>query len=265
MSDVMQLSLLDGGCEATAPRRPELTLVPWPTGWRKLPVRTQSQLVSRRRGVCVTAPGYHKGRKPGNWGKTYPAEILSPSEMLQLLAATGGGYAGCRDRALYVTLYRTGLRIAEALALMPKDVDLEQGRATVLHGKNDKRRVVGLDQPAIDAIETWLPKRAELGVGRQNPVFCVIAKPTIGQHLYASCVREQLRDCARRAGIEKRVHPHGLRHSFASELASEGVPINVISRLLGHSNSATTARYIDHLNPEQAIEVARARTWAVAA
>jgi site-specific recombinase XerD len=209
----------------------------------------------------VTTRGYHAGRKPGNWGNIYPAEILTLGEMRALLDATGNGYAGARDRALYVTLWRTGLRISEALDLLPKDVDLERGRLVVLCGKNSKRRVVGLDEQTIAELERWMVKRTELGVGRQEPVFCVISHPTVGKRLYSSCVREQLRDCAARAGIEKRVHPHGLRHTFASELADEGVPINVISRLLGHSNSGTTARYIDHINPAAAIDVARARVW----
>lgn len=122
---------------AVAVRRHELVMVPWPAKWHRLP-RISDRIKTSR---CVTAIGYHRGRKPGNFGRTYPAEILTAVEVRSLIAATGGGYAGSRDRALYTLLYRSGLRISEALALMPKDVDLEQGRATVLHGKNDKRRV----------------------------------------------------------------------------------------------------------------------------
>lgn len=243
-------------------RRHELVLVPWPKT-RPLPLLREGALEAMHRVKRnVTAKGYHKGRKPGNAGQTFPAEVLTREEVQRLLAATGGGYAGARDRALYTLLYRTGLRIAEALALLPKDIDLEHGRATVLHGKGNKRRVVGLDAATTAELERWLSKRAELGVGRQAPVFCVISKPTVGKPLYASCVREQMRDCARRAGIEKRVHPHGLRHTFAAELAKEGVRINVISKLLGHSNSAITAHYIDHISPEDALDVARAREWS---
>ena len=249
-------------------RRRELVMVPWPR-MRRLPLLRRPlaapapdrvRLPGNHRSR-VTMPGYHRGRKPANWGNRYPAEILTLDEMRRLLAATGGEYAGARDRALYVLLWRTGLRISEALDLMPKDVDLEAGRLVVLCGKNSKRRVVGLDQQTVAELERWIVKRAELGVGRQEHLFCVISKPTVGKRLYASCVREQLRDCAKRAGIDKRVHPHGLRHGYASELAAENVPINVISRLLGHSNSGTTARYIDHLSPNKAIEVAQARSW----
>lgn len=256
-----QLTLLD---TPSAPvRLPDSDFVPWPS-MRPLPlvrsvVTAAAPLGKRVSRVCM--PGYHKGRKPGNAGKRFPAEILTQAEVLRLLNATGGGYCGLRDRALYTVFYRTGLRINEALELRPKDVDLEQGRATVLHGKNDKRRVVGMDGPTVETVAEWLEKRRRLPVDGSHPVFCVVSRPTIGKKLYASCVREQLRDAARRAGIDKRVHPHGLRHTFASELAREGIPINVIQRLLGHSNPAVTAHYINHIEPFEAIEVARARAW----
>jgi len=64
-----------------------------------------------------------------------------------------------------------------------------------------------------------------------------------------------------KAGIEERVHGHGLRHTHAGELAREGVAINVIQRQLGHSNVATTSRYLAHIQPVEVIEIMKARTW----
>lgn len=229
---------------------------------RPEPCSQQPATASGNHRSRVTMAGYHTGRKPGNAGKTWPAEVLTTSEMARLLAACGGGATGDRDRALYTLLWRTGLRISESLALEPKDIDIEQGQLQVLHGKNDKRRVVGFDPRTGAELTKWLKRRATLGLDDTGPVFCVVARPTRGKSLYSACVREQLRDCAKRAGITKRVHPHGLRHTFAAELTEENVPLNVISRLLGHSNSATTARYIDHIHPAQALKFARARTWA---
>jgi integrase len=66
---------------------------------------------------------------------------------------------------------------------------------------------------------------------------------------------------AQKAGIDKRVHPHGLRHTHASELRSEGLDIGVISRQLGHKSIATTAQYLDHIAPQAVIEAVRARRW----
>ena len=68
---------------------------------------------------------------------------------------------------------------------------------------------------------------------------------------------------ARRAGVEKRVHPHGLRHTGASELRSEGVEIGVISKQLGHKSISTTARYLDHINPKEVVETMRRRSWSM--
>jgi site-specific recombinase XerD len=64
---------------------------------------------------------------------------------------------------------------------------------------------------------------------------------------------------ARRAGIQRRVHPHALRHSFAAEMASEGVPMNVIQKALGHSSLATTSRYLDHISPRDVIQTMNGR------
>jgi integrase len=66
---------------------------------------------------------------------------------------------------------------------------------------------------------------------------------------------------ARGAGIPKRVHPHGLRHTHAAQLAREGVPLNVIQAQLGHSNIATTSHYLQHVAPQQLIRVMRGRAW----
>lgn len=210
----------------------------------------------------VTLPGYNKGMRPPNYGKRYPAELLSRDEIYALLAACSrSGSAGIRDQALIVVLWRGGLRIAEALALRLKDVDLDEGTIAVLHGKGDRRRVVGIDRQAAAVIERWLRRRMELGIGYGSPIFCTITRPNRGAPFAASCFREALKLHARRAGIERRVHPHGLRHTHAAELARERVPVHVIRKQLGHGSLATTERYIDHLRPGEVIEAMQAREW----
>lgn len=78
-----------------------------------------------------------------------------------------------------------------------------------------------------------------------------------------SMVREMLLRCARRTGIRKRVHPHGLRHTMAYELLMEGVPIPVIQRQLGHASLQTTDTYLSHIAPKQVLEFMTARNWDV--
>jgi site-specific recombinase XerD len=201
-----------------------------------------------------------KRREPANKGRRYPAEVLTPDEVRRLIAAPSGrAPTGIRNRALLVVLYRGGLRVAEALALYPKDLDCKAGTIRVLHGKGDRARTIGLDPTAFAVVERWLDRRAALGINGKAPLFCTLD----GKPLASAYVRALLPRLARRAGIEKRVHPHGLRHTHAAELAREGVPMNVIRMQLGHSSLATTSRYLDHIAPEQVIEAMRGREWSL--
>ena len=222
-----------------------------------------NQLIERRPSP-ITLPGYRAGERPANYGKRYPAEILSRREVGQLLAACSRhGSAGIRNQALIVVLWRAGLRLGEALALQQKDVDLELGTISILHGKGDKARTVGIDPEALAVLERWLDRRQALGIGHGRPLFCTISGEGAGRRLAAPYVREALKDLARKAGIEKRVHPHGLRHTHAAELALEGVPLHVIRRQLGHLSLNTTERYVDHLTPLDVIEAMWRRRWSM--
>ena len=205
-------------------------------------------------------PGAGIGHEPAQKGLTLPAEILAPDEVLAMLAACRDTVTGIRDRALITVMYRSGLRVGEALALRPKDVDLAIGSIAVLHGKGDRRRTVGIDPGAGPIILRWVVRRTELlapplGV----PLFCSQKCRTMSR----SMVREMLLRLARRTGIEKRVHPHGLRHTMAYELLMEGVPIPVIQRQLGHASLQTTDTYLSHIAPKQVLEFISARNWDV--
>ena len=209
----------------------------------------------------VTMAKYRQGQAPANKGRRFPPEPLKPKEALALVNACGHGAAGRRNRALIVVMWRAGLRCSEALSLYPKDVDLEAGTIAVLHGKGDRDRTVGLDAMACDVIAHWLREREKLGATRRQPLFCVISKPTIGQPMHAAYVRNMVKMAAARAGIEKRVHPHGLRHTHAFELAGERVDLRLIKAQLGHGSLGVTARYIEHLNPAELVEAIRDRSW----
>ena len=207
----------------------------------------------------ITQPGHGKGRTSINKGKTFPAEILTGEEVRRLLGVISEtSSVGLRNRALIVTLYRAGLRHAEALALMPKDVDLSAGSITVLHGKGDKRRMVGIDGGAAPILSAWSERRTELSFGPGEPLFCTLR----GTQMAPSYLRGVLPQLAAKAGIAKRVHPHGLRHTHAYELAMERVEMPIIQRQLGHSSLATTDRYLNHIAPQQVIEAIAKRDWS---
>jgi len=172
---------------------------------------------------------------------------------------------GIRNAALMVLLYRSGLRISEALDLLVKDVDLNRCMVRVLHGKGDKARTAGLDKTVVPYIDGWLARRASLGISDKSTVFYTIMDrkdSPKGSRMAQTYVRAAMRRKAAKLGFQKRLHPHGLRHTHAFELSQEGVPINVIQRQLGHSNSAITSGYIDHINPKQVVDATSSRQWA---
>ena len=103
----------------------------------------------------------------------------------------------------------------------------------------------------------WLERRKALGIGARTPVFCTLQ----GGTLKTAYIRALLPRLARKAGIAKRVHAHGLRHAHAVELVQEGVPVHLIQQQLGHASLQTTSVYLNHIAPQQLIDVVRKRTW----
>ncbi len=187
-----------------------------------------------------------------------PPEVLTEDEIRLLLRACSvKAPTGVRNRALIVVLYRGGLRLGEALALKPMDLDLIEGTVRVLGGKGDRARTVGLDPDAFALVQSWLDVRDDLGHDGHSPLFCTLR----GAPLRDGYVRALLPRLARKAGIEKRVHAQGLRHAHAFELVREGQPLPVIQAQLGHANVATTSRYVRDFAPQQVISVMRSRSW----
>src|SRR2546428_7080769 len=199
-------------------------------------------------------------RRPANKGKRFPAEILTGEEVRSLIrACSNRAPTGIRNRALLVALYRGGLRVAEALGLRPKDLDRAAGTLVVLHGKGGKRRTIGLDAGAFAVVERWLDVRAKRGINGRAPIFCTLrGKPVAPAYVRVLCKR-----LARRARIEKRVHPHAFRHTHAAQLAHDGLPMNLIQAQLGHSSLATTSRYLAHIAPAELVKAMQARTWSL--
>src|SRR4051812_12824193 len=117
-------------------------------------------------------------------------------------------------------MLEVGLIIGEVLALHSKDVDLDTATLTVQHGKGDKLRRVGLDAGTVALLDRWEQKRFGLELIEGAPLFCTLD----GGSIHPSYIRHLLPRLARRTGIEKRVHPHGLGHAYAVELEREGVP-----------------------------------------
>lgn len=189
-----------------------------------------------------------------NKGQKFPVECLGLDDVRGLITKCSlRGKTGYRNRALVAVLYRSGLRISEVLLLYPKDVS--NGIINVRRGKGGKQRIVAIDATAQDYLNDWLAIKETSGIG--GPIFSTLA----GKPVHDSYCRELMKRLADRAGIQKRVHCHGLRHSFASGLADEGVPLRTIQAALGHSSLAVTDRYIAKISPREVIDTLQARSW----
>lgn len=191
---------------------------------------------------------------PWNKGRRLVPEPLDRDEIFAMLEATNSADSGARDRALIVLLWRSGLRISEALDLLPGDINWDRRSIRIRNGKGSKAGTSFFDERTALYLKEWKARRPVIpGV----PFFCTLQ----GASLSRQHVSQMLKRCARKAGIEKRVSPHQLRHTHAFELALEGVPIPVISKQLRHSNPMITMRYIDHLGAPQVSEAITGRAW----
>jgi len=121
-------------------------------------------------------------------------------------------------------------------------------------------RTVALDPSAQAYVERWLGKREQMGLNGRQPLFCTISKgERFGGPIDSGYVRKALPRLAARAGLERRVHPHALRHSLATALAHEGKPLPTITAQLGHSSTAVTDRYLAKIAPADLIAQVRDR------
>lgn len=233
------------------------------TGARPLPVRRVRWMKDRivtdvcgRQRSRATFSAHRKGKAPANKGKTYPAQPLTAEEVVALLNACSRTPYGLRDRALMGLLWRSGLRIHEALRLWPDDLNEAAHTIVVRRGKGGKYGVSAMDDAGWDLLRPWLELRGAYPAG---PVFCTLQGPTVGGPMGSPQFRLKLKSIAARAGVTKRVHPHGFRHTHAVDLASEGVHLHLVSRQLRHTNIATTATYLAGIAPVEVINAVAAR------
>jgi integrase/recombinase XerC len=163
--------------------------------------------------------------------------LMSPAEK-------DDGASEVRDAAMAELLYGAGLRVGELVALDVRDVDLTRGEVRVM-GKGGKERVVPLPAAARAALSAWLePRRRRAGV-LGEPLFVALRarRGEAPRRLDARDVRRRLAQRARAAGLADRVHPHRLRHSYATHLLDMGADLRAIQELLGHASLSTTQKY----------------------
>lgn len=169
-------------------------------------------------------------------------EFLDEKELIRLLDAPQGNNIGVlRDRAILETLFSTGLRVSELCGLQIKDVNLDKGEFAV-RGKGGKLRVVFLSVTAKEALKEYSKKRTDI-----NEALFVAHhaknKSARVENLTPRSVQRIIKKYAGMAGIIKKVTPHQLRHSFATDLLHNGADIRSVQTMLGHSSITTTQIY----------------------
>ena len=181
-------------------------------------------------------------------------EIYEPADVRAVIGACGETPTGRRDAAIVFLLWCTGLRSAEVCDLAPADIDRRRGTVWVASGKGGKSRTVYTprqERPELwRTLDRWLRAR-EAYAASISPLFCSLH----GNRLDASYIRKTLAILAADAGVERRFHPHGLRHTFAATMHLRKVPLPTIQKQLGHGDLSTTGAYLKRIGVEVVHEV----------
>jgi len=167
-------------------------------------------------------------------------EVLTPDEQHALLRTPNGRYpTGQRNHLLLKLMLDTGLRLSETVNLQWKDLDLNTGKLTVRQGKGKKDRTLWVGEDTLKLLRKWRERQARDVKGSPGHVFTTLD----GKSVSPRYVQQMVKRCAARAGIAKDIHPHTLRHSFATDLYRQTKDIRLTQKALGHANLATTQIY----------------------
>lgn len=189
-------------------------------------------------GLAVADPT-ERIESPRAWRKL--PDVLRVDEVARLVEAPDpGDHLYWRDRAMLEFAYASGVRVSELIALRTRDLALDEGIATVF-GKGSKERIVPVGRSAAGALDVYLREtRARLDRGEGKGVVFLNAR---GRPLSRMGVWKILQKHVKRAGLEKRVTPHTLRHSFATHLLEGGADLAAVQEMLGHADISTTQIY----------------------
>ena len=177
------------------------------------------------------------GLKPPKSPRNLPS-ALSPDEAVQLVSVAGTDVWGKRDHALFELAYSSGLRLSELAGLDVDRLDLVTGEVRVW-GKGAKERIVPVGAAALSALSTWLRERAAIPGADERALF-VGAR---GKRIAPRQIQRRLATLAVQRGINRHVHPHMLRQSFASHVLQSSGDLRAVQEMLGHASIASTQVY----------------------
>ena len=177
------------------------------------------------------------GIRPPKSAKRLP-HALSPDEAGRLMEIAATDPLAVRDKAILELLYSSGLRLSELTGLAEDDVNLRDATVRVT-GKGSKTRIVPVGSHALAALKVWLPARGKLARAGAKALFV----GQDGSALGPRAVQARLKQWALKLGLADKVHPHALRHSFASHLLQSSGDLRAVQELLGHASISTTQVY----------------------
>jgi integrase/recombinase XerC len=177
-------------------------------------------------------------------------KTLDVDQISGLLGAGTSSILEIRDVAMFELFYSSGLRLSEMTALDLTDIDLPDRSLIVRAGKGGKSRLLPIGGKAVDALEKWLTQRLKMTAAAEPALFVSSRGTRLGQR----SVQSRLAQWCRKKGIAEHLHPHMLRHSFASHLLESSQDLRAVQELLGHSNISTTQIYT-HLDFQHLAEV----------
>lgn len=177
-------------------------------------------------------------------------KILDVDQLTGLLEAGTSSELETRDLAMFELFYSSGLRLSELVTLNMEDLDLEDSTLLIRSGKGGKSRVLPIGRKAKQAIQNWLSLRKQLAKETESAIFV----NNRGKRLSNRSVQLRLDQWCKNKGLPNHVHPHMLRHSFASHLLESSQDLRAVQELLGHSNISTTQIYT-HLDFQHLAEI----------
>ncbi len=167
-------------------------------------------------------------------------DVLTMEERQRLLATPNHRYpTGVRNHSMLLLMANAGLRVGEVVSLKLHDVDWMSGRVAVRSGKYQRDRVVFLNQRDLESLQKWRQVRGSRTGICSDYLFTTLQ----GAQVATKYVREMIKRVAKRAGLSKDVHPHLLRHTFATDLLRHSGNIRVVQSALGHADVSTTMIY----------------------
>ncbi|MDB4040059.1 tyrosine recombinase XerC [Methylophilaceae bacterium] len=213
---------------------------------RGLGGKSLSRLLSSWRGLFNFLIDQHKFKKNPTLGIKAPKskkllpQTLSVDQTLKLIDIKENSFLGIRDHAILELFYSSGLRLSELVNLNQNGINFDDGTISVI-GKGDKERVVPLGSFASIAIKKWIGERKNIYGLESNNKILFLSK--YGKKLTPRAIQYRLKFWAIKQGIPENIHPHLLRHSFASHLLQSSQDLRAVQELLGHENISTTQIY----------------------